>query len=175
MRKDGTTSYRTSYGDKLRDPRWQRKRLEVMNEANFVCADCGDNSSTLHVHHKFYVKGRDPWEYETRELICLCEPCHQEEHLARQELAQCAMHANVSTWQMLGYVHGCALISGAVGVLTFEYRPRFEYLVGLGDVYHIPAERLAHLFEYREQIKKNIEELSDEQMRNLNSFDDQAA
>jgi hypothetical protein len=69
-----------SYSDLLRDPRWQRKRLEVMHRAHFACEHCGDTTTTLNVHHVEYVRGRMPWEYSGRELRCLCEPCHARGH-----------------------------------------------------------------------------------------------
>lgn len=70
---------KNAYFEKLRDPRWQRMRLEVMNRDEFTCQNCFDSESTLNVHHRVYVKGRDPWEYPLPALVTLCEPCHQEE------------------------------------------------------------------------------------------------
>lgn len=67
-----------SYSDKLKDPRWQRKRLEVMERAEWACQLCGDGSRQLQVHHPRYVKGRDPWDYGN--LICLCSKCHATHH-----------------------------------------------------------------------------------------------
>ena len=63
-----------SYSEKLKDPRWQRKRLEVMQRDNFKCAICSTETKTLNVHHKTY-KG-DPWEQENEDLTTLCEDCH---------------------------------------------------------------------------------------------------
>jgi hypothetical protein len=65
------------YSDKLRDPRWQKLRLEVMNRAYFTCEKCFDDKSTLHVHHNYYVGGREPWEYRADSLSCICENCHK--------------------------------------------------------------------------------------------------
>lgn len=65
-----------NYWELLRDTRWQRKRLEVMERAGWACEDCGDKDTTFNVHHTHYVKGRKPWEYEDHELKCLCENCH---------------------------------------------------------------------------------------------------
>ena len=76
---DGEVALST-YSDLLRDPRWQRKRLEVLNFADWHCERCGDGDSTLHVHHKRYVKGRAPWEYDIQELAVLCAACHDCEH-----------------------------------------------------------------------------------------------
>lgn len=64
------------YQELLRDPRWQRKRLEVMNRFNFRCAACKRGDRELHVHHRYYVTGRLPWEYPDSAFVCLCEPCH---------------------------------------------------------------------------------------------------
>lgn len=69
-----------SYSDLLRDPRWQRLRLEVMEKADFRCVECGDDKTTLNVHHTYYRKGRMPWEYDWETLRCLCEPCHAKQH-----------------------------------------------------------------------------------------------
>lgn len=66
-----------TYWEKLRDPRWQRKRLEILNRENFTCEGCGSTSDTLNVHHGYYERGLDPWEYDQATLHCLCEGCHQ--------------------------------------------------------------------------------------------------
>jgi hypothetical protein len=67
------------YRDKLKDPRWQRKRLEVLNEANWRCKKCERGNLPLHVHHILYRRV-DPWEYRLDELQVLCEPCHLKAH-----------------------------------------------------------------------------------------------
>lgn len=75
-----------SYAEKLRDPRWQRKRLQIMERADFACEHCGAADRTLNVHHKLYRKGAMPWEYENHELECVCEGCHEIAHGWRQRL-----------------------------------------------------------------------------------------
>ena len=69
-----------TYSEKLKDPRWQRKRLEVLERNDFHCEMCGDGEATLHVHHKTYFKGREPWEYDADQLAALCEECHGIRH-----------------------------------------------------------------------------------------------
>lgn len=69
---------RAEYGAKLRDPRWQKMRLEVMQRDAFTCQDCGDATRTLNVHHKFYRPAADPWDYPVASLVTLCEDCHEE-------------------------------------------------------------------------------------------------
>ncbi len=74
--------YRTKkiYGDKLLDPRWQKRRLEVLSEANYTCKYCGNTKETLHVHHYAYNINGDPWDVPNHALICLCCTCHKLEH-----------------------------------------------------------------------------------------------
>jgi len=63
------------YSEKLRDPRWQRKRLEVMERDKFTCLACDDTKSTLNVHHMQYHG--DPWDAPMGALETLCEKCHE--------------------------------------------------------------------------------------------------
>ncbi len=67
-----------SYSELLKDPRWQKKRLEVLNSDDFQCQWCGDKETTLHVHH-FVYKGK-PWEVELGDLATICEECHFIQH-----------------------------------------------------------------------------------------------
>jgi hypothetical protein len=69
-----------TYSDKLKDPRWQRKRLEIFERDNWTCVLCGDATNTLHIHHKVYFKNTDPWGYSSEHLETLCVSCHENEH-----------------------------------------------------------------------------------------------
>lgn len=69
-----------SYSEKLKDPRWQRKRLEVFHRDGFACVWCLDSTKTLHVHHANGYRKIEPWEYDLSELQTLCEPCHTNAH-----------------------------------------------------------------------------------------------
>jgi len=75
---------RKSYSEMLRDPRWQKKRLEVFEDAGWACAECGKMTEELHVHHLLYRRGAKPWEYEPGELSALCSKCHEETESAKQ-------------------------------------------------------------------------------------------
>ena len=65
-----------NYSELLKSPVWQKKRLEIMKRDKFKCKKCGDENQTLNVHHKKYINGAKPWEYENSELITLCQDCH---------------------------------------------------------------------------------------------------
>ncbi len=69
-----------TYSEKLRDPRWQKRRLEIMQEANFSCSYCNDKETMLVVHHMYYEFNNDPWDYPDHGLICLCDDCHSFGH-----------------------------------------------------------------------------------------------
>lgn len=63
-----------TYAEKLLDPRWQKKRLSILDRDNWRCKLCGDGTTTFHIHHKKY-KG-DPWEVEDEDLVTYCKHCH---------------------------------------------------------------------------------------------------
>jgi hypothetical protein len=65
----------SAYSLKLKDPKWQKKRLEVLERDKWTCQKCDDKESTLHVHHIKYSTG-NPWEIDNKFLITLCEECH---------------------------------------------------------------------------------------------------
>ena len=67
---------KTPYFEQLKDPRWQKRRLETFTRDDFACQRCGDTESMLAVHHLYYQRGLAPWEYPDNALITLCERCH---------------------------------------------------------------------------------------------------
>lgn len=67
------------YSDQLKHPKWQKKRLEILNRDNFTCKACGNIEQTLHVHHFKYQSGHKAWEYPDSNFITLCADCHLEE------------------------------------------------------------------------------------------------
>jgi hypothetical protein len=69
-----------SYSEKLKSPKWQKRRLEILSRDNFKCRSCGMDEKTLHVHHLRYEKGVEPWDTNNDDLITLCEDCHEALH-----------------------------------------------------------------------------------------------
>jgi len=67
----------SNYSEKLRDPRWQKKRLEILERDGWMCQKCFDPESTLVVHHRRYLPNIEPWDYPDDLLITLCEDCHE--------------------------------------------------------------------------------------------------
>jgi len=81
----------SAYTELLKHPKWQRRRLEIMQRDGFACTRCSADDKTLNVHHKQYRAGAAPWEYGDDELVTLCEDCHKAEH----ELAKLPAWAQV--------------------------------------------------------------------------------
>lgn len=75
----------TEYLEKLKDPRWQKKRLEIFQRDEWTCQKCFDQESTLVVHHRCYLLDVEPWDYPDYLLITLCESCHE---LEREQWAE---------------------------------------------------------------------------------------
>lgn len=84
------------YLDKLKDPRWQRKRLELMQSAGFRCQSCGDTEDSLNIHHVYYEKDADPWSYPDNAYMVLCSRCHERWHMLKQTMDQSLCHVDVN-------------------------------------------------------------------------------
>lgn len=80
------TSNKSAYWQKLRDPRWQKLRLKILERAGWKCEDCGATESNLQVHHCCYRKDADPLDYNEQDLRCLCEDCYIERRIVEEQL-----------------------------------------------------------------------------------------
>jgi len=69
------------YANLLLDPRWQKRRLEIMARDGWKCLACGSHYKTLTVHHVGYIAGMKPWEYDDAMLETLCVDCHNSRHV----------------------------------------------------------------------------------------------
>jgi hypothetical protein len=70
------------YSKLLKDIRWQKKRLETLKDAGWKCELLGETGDgvSLNVHHRRYVDGAMPWQYERADLLVLCDECHADWH-----------------------------------------------------------------------------------------------
>lgn len=130
-----------TYYELLRRPEWQRKRLEVMHANSFACEECGADDKTLNVHHRHYVKGRKPWEYDLPALACLCEGCHAEWHgkkaIVDEYFGRLATHEGV---QVMGYILALYVQRNSDPVNDLRVQVRsYEEAVGVADVYWLRA------------------------------------
>ena len=74
------------YSQLLKRPEWQKKRLEMLELSNYACYNCGETTLTLHVHHTIYRKDTMPWDYSNNEYLVLCEHCHEDIHIQKNNL-----------------------------------------------------------------------------------------
>jgi|GEM_PF-3177802 len=77
-----------NYIDKLKDPHWQKKRLEIFKRDNFTCQYCQSKDKQLHVHHRYYVYKNDPWDYPNDALLTLCIDCHEEDECYKDDSSE---------------------------------------------------------------------------------------
>lgn len=126
-----------SYAEKLKDPRWQRRRLEVMERAQFKCDRCASAEKSLHVHHRYYRKGAAPWEYCDETLECLCETCHETETSRVAQLQELMAKTRcITTDEVLGFVRGCIqLADGGPAALD-----NYEQAYGLGRAWGVSVD-----------------------------------
>ena len=67
----------SNYSELLKHPKWQKKRLEILERDKFEYRSCMVNNKTLHVHHLAYDNNyKTPWDYPDYYLITLCQDCH---------------------------------------------------------------------------------------------------
>lgn len=61
---------------------WLEFRELAFSKLGRYCSHCSreENIVTLQVHHKVYIEGRKPWEYDLSDCEILCSGCHAREH-----------------------------------------------------------------------------------------------
>jgi len=64
------------YSQKLKDPRWQKKRLKIFERDGWACRYCKNETKSLEVHHLRYTIP-DPWDENDSNLVTLCDDCHR--------------------------------------------------------------------------------------------------
>lgn len=99
------------YSEKLKDPRWQRKRLEIFERDGWTCRGCYDEKNTLAVHHLKYLPGKDPWDYPDELLLTLCKDCHEAEREHRPIVEQA----------LLGFLQEKGFLCGDIGTINHGF------------------------------------------------------
>ena len=135
-----------SYLEKLKDPRWQKLRLQVFERDDFSCKECGSTKNTLNVHHIDY-KGNNPWETPINLLKTLCESCHEEETDALKK----AEKRLIKQLKSIGFMaENINCLSDALFFLKKEYD-------GNVDVYNVISV-FNIIFRNKEVLEKFVED-----------------
>lgn len=66
----------------LKSPKWASKRKFILKRDDYSCVKCRSKKN-LHVHHKYYLRDRLPWEVPNDCLVTLCALCHEKAHANR--------------------------------------------------------------------------------------------
>lgn len=104
-----------SYAELLRDPRWQKKRLEIMQRAGFACERCDSTERTLNVHHRYYERGLFPWDYPDDSLVCVCDTCHRHLDFVRvKAIRQIGLLDDIQLERVVGYARGLVMNEASV-------------------------------------------------------------
>jgi hypothetical protein len=186
-----------TYSQKLKDPRWQRRRLQVLEAANWKCERCEAADKTLHVHHNFYRSKSEPWEYPSHAFAALCEECHELAEVDRRELQSCiesiyeAEFAAVNLHSALGLLKGLRMFNalgtnpkhteqigyreqawGFARVFGGDERdllPHIEKTDGIIDRMHVDSLWLAQLARYGERVKLTDKQVQQVKVEALNT------
>lgn len=114
-----------TYKEKLLDPRWQKKRLQVLKKHKFQCQYCRDRESTLHVHHLRYADSRNPWDSPLVDLTCVCNICHMVIEFVKKERIECY------------FIEKSQLRNGEIQLILFSLNICQERCV---DIFHFNKE-----------------------------------
>lgn len=143
----------------LRDPRWQRKRLEILERDGWACTFCEATDRTLHIHHRRYQWGKKPWEYADDDLTTLCEVCHALSTAADKALKATLVHLDTGDLSFLaGVAVGLRIRTGwckdesGTGALAPWARDvvhivDYEMASGIGSVVKMAGPQIAALIE----------------------------
>lgn len=148
-----------SYSEKLKDPRWQKCRLRVMERDGFVCRECGDGDKTLHVHHLYYMKGLEPWEYEGAALITLCDRCH-----AFAEVRSGYVKRNI------GRILGSTSLSAAMGEALIKAIADYAYAASCAGEQHNTVASFLNACAQYEQYEVGVRAGADFMMSKVRSL-----
>lgn len=104
-----------TYSEQLRDPRWQRKRLELLEAAGWMCNQCFSGEKELHVHHYWYEPRTAPWDYPDDCYGVLCDPCHKDWHTAKLHCDKSLAGLSITQLtQVSGLIAGLKCVSECV-------------------------------------------------------------
>jgi hypothetical protein len=146
------TKRQSEYYNKLKDPRWQKMRLKVLERDGWKCAICLEDNKPLAIHHRYYEHDKDPWEYPMEALVTLCDECHEAEKenmsmscagLVR-ELKKKFFSAEISTLELLIHempmMHLPEVVMESIGWVLIDPKRQdklvtdyLSYLVEKGD------------------------------------------
>lgn len=119
----------------------------------------------MHVHHKYYLKGANPWEYPLEALCTLCPACHASLEQMRAELR--SVIAEMGRHELAQVVAYAKAIQSShcedEDVLQVE---ELEQLEGTANAVGLRAEELLDLISSRKSVgRRDLLELEKQTFR----------
>ena len=100
----------SKYAEKLLDPRWQKRRLEILERDKWTCRIGSETHKSLQVHHAAYLPGVEPWDHPDHLLMTLCCDCHAKETREKAMADLALLHAFRNAGALNADVRRIALI-----------------------------------------------------------------
>jgi hypothetical protein len=127
-----------SYKEQLKLPKWQMRRLKILERDGCACQYCGDTETELHIHHEYYEYGKKVWEYPDEALKTLCKVCHHYIETLKPLKDELEIISISKIPDNKENIH-CAIIKymadGRIAASLFEYKNGdFKNLILLTDV-----------------------------------------
>lgn len=149
---------RDEYARKLKTPQWAEFRERIFSEdrefGEYPCEYCGDLTwGRYHAHHRGYVSGREPWQYNREEMSILCRRCHDDIHrwLKRIESAISGMDRRLaSAIRFAGICFGHLSRDEGGHIWGYQFSAMLKSLSG---GYKIGDEREGFIFAYRDRYR----------------------
>jgi len=140
-----------TYQKLLEEKEWKDRRLQILIRDNNRCVLCG-STDNLNVHHKYYVYGCLPWEYEDKALVSLCQDCHFNIH----KISDIVCFSNNEKTTVMKYTP-CHRCSGT------GYLPVYNYYQN-GICFRCQGRRFEELIDKKE---KSPDDINSQQHSNL--------
>jgi hypothetical protein len=142
-----------TYFEKLKDPRWQKKRLEKLEEQGFECDNCGNDKEELTVHHRHYKKNTDPWDYDNNDLAVFCKTCHKSWHDAKEELNE--IIGTITSCEQIQRIAGYALAISNDDIFPVQLSSNY-HITGYSDAFRTTPTAIEYLMSEAEKERYPI-------------------
>lgn len=147
-----------TYAEKLKNPKWQKRRLQILERDNWECRLCGDNKNTLHVHHLKY--SGEPWDAPGEYLITYCDICHSlVEHIKSVRPNSIPVKTFVFFTKGEEYATISCIVKEDANSISHSFFIYQLNTITKDDAFLIalPPSAIKTLHEYGQQLKSNIE------------------
>lgn len=153
----------SNYLQLLKDPRWQKRRLEILSKSEFRCIQCESEENTLHVHHTIYRTGKTPWDYADDELQVLCVECHGKRHESEDRLKELLAGSDIYKYNNLaGYLVGMQWVDNVAGEIIGADP---DFISGFCSALSLRENRVCRFLIENDHVMTY-----DQMMNNINTF-----